>query len=169
MEGIDPNWDQMRVEGKVYGDDDAPLRLFDPVSPGSFKAAGTRLVDGRDFTWGDIYGLKPIVMVSENFAWESWGSAAAAVGKRIRQFSNMPWMEVIGLVEDVRHNGLDEEAPAIIYWPAMEMNPYTAQSAIDAQRIVTFAIRSVRRESGCRTLLREAKSCHESASVQTAS
>jgi predicted permease len=144
MEGMDPNWDQMRIEGKDYADGDPPLRLFNFASPGYFKTAGTRLLAGRDFTWTDIYGLRQVAIVSENFARESWGSAAAGVGKRIRQFSNMPWVEVIGVVEDVRHNGVDEVAPAIVYWPAMINDPYTTQPTIDAPRSATFAIRSSR-------------------------
>jgi len=144
MEGIDPNWDQIRVEGTNYEGGDPPIRLFNFVSPGYFKTAGTRLVAGRDMTWTDIYGLRPVAMVSENFARESWGSASAAVGKRIRQFTNMPWVEVIGVVQDVRHNGVDENAPAIVYWPAMQKSPYTSQPTIDAPRSVTFAIRSAR-------------------------
>ncbi len=92
-------------------------------------------------------------MVSENFARESWGSASAATGKRVRQFSNMPWLEVIGVVEDVRHNGVDEKAPAIVYWPAMINDPYTPQPAISAARAVTFVIRSDR--AGTDSFLRE--------------
>jgi predicted permease len=144
MEGIDPNWDEVRVEGKDYGGEAPPLRLFNFVSPGYFKAIGTRLVAGRDMTWTDIYGLRPVAMVSENFARESWGSAPAAIGKRIRQFSNLPWIEVIAVVQDVRHNGVDEAAPAIVYWPAMHQNPYTPKPTIDPPRSVIFAIRSAR-------------------------
>ena len=144
MENIDPNWDEIRVEGKNYEGGEPPLRLFNFVSPGYFNTMGTRLVAGRDFTWTDIYGLRPGVIVSENFARESWGSASAAVGKRLRQFSNMPWQEVIGVVEDVRVHGVDEKAPAIVYWPAMRNDPYTSKPTIDAPRFVTFAIRSER-------------------------
>jgi predicted permease len=144
MEGIDPNWDEMRVEGKDYRDTDPPLRLFNDVSPSYFHTAGTRLVAGREFSWPDVYGLRPVVMVSENFARESWGTASAAVGKRIRQFNNMPWLEVIGVVEDVRHNGVDEKAPAIVYWPVLINDPYTSKPTITAARSVTFAVRSDR-------------------------
>jgi predicted permease len=144
MENIDPNWDEIRVEGKNYEGGEPPLRLFNFVSPGYFNAMGTRLVAGRDFTWTDIYDLRPGVIVSENFARESWGSASAAVGKRLRQFSNLPWQEVIGVVEDVRVHGVDEKAPAIVYWPAMHNDPYTSKPTIDAPRFVTFAIRSER-------------------------
>jgi predicted permease len=144
MEGFDPNWDEMGVEGKNYEGGEPPLRMFNYVSPGYFHATGTRIVAGRDFTWADIYGLRPMVIVSENFARESWGSAAAAIGKRVRQFSSMPWQEVIGVVEDVRAHGVDKAAPPIIYWPAMLNDPYVAKPTIDGPNSVTFAIRSQR-------------------------
>jgi predicted permease len=144
MEGDDPNWDVIQVEGKHYEGGEPPLQLFNYVSPGYFHAMGTRFVAGRDFTWADVYGLRPMVVVSENFARESWGSASAAIGKRVRQFTNMPWLEVIGVVEDVRQHGVDEKAPAIVDWPAMLNSPYTSQPTIDGPRSVTFAIRSNR-------------------------
>jgi predicted permease len=144
MENVDPNWDEIRVEGKNYPGGEPPLRLFNFVSPAYFKTMGTRLIAGRDFTWSDLYDLRPGVIVSENFARESWGSASAAVGKRLRQFEKMPWQEVIGVVEDVRVHGVDEAAPAIVYWPAMLNDPYTSKPTIDAPRFVTFSIRSDR-------------------------
>src|SRR6202030_478389 len=128
-------------EGKVYEGGDPPLRLFNFVSPGYFSTAGTRIVAGRDFTWNETYSLRSEAIVSENFARENWGSASAAIGKRIRQFTNMPWVEVIGVVQDVHHNGVDEKAPAIIYWPAMINSPYTRTPTIDPPRAVTYAIR----------------------------
>jgi predicted lysophospholipase L1 biosynthesis ABC-type transport system permease subunit len=85
-----------------------------------------------------------MVMVSENFARESWGSASAGVGKRVRQFSDKPWLEVIGVVEDVRMHGVDQDAPPVIYWPAMLNSPYSSQPSIEASRTVTFVIRSDR-------------------------
>jgi hypothetical protein len=85
-----------------------------------------------------------MVIVSENFARESWGSPSAAVGKRVRQFSSMPWQEVIGVVQDVRQHGVDQDAPPTIYWAAMLNDPYTRQPTIDAPRAVTFVIRSSR-------------------------
>lgn len=144
MEEIDPNWDEMHVEGKNYEGGEPPLMLFNFVSPAYFNSMGTRLIAGLDFTWADIYDLRPKVIVSENFARESWGSASAAIGKRVRQFTSMPWQEVIGVAEDVRVHGVDEKAPPTIYWPAMIHNPYTAKPTIDAPRFVTFAIHSSR-------------------------
>jgi predicted permease len=152
MDNNDPNWDEMHVEGKSYVGGEPPLRLFNYVSPGYFKTMGTRIVAGSDFTWDDIYGLRMKVMVSENFARESWGSASAAIGKRVRQFKG-PWREVIGVVQDVRQHGVDEAAPPTIYWPAMLNDPYTAQPTIDGPRSVTFAIRTNR--AGNESFLRD--------------
>lgn len=144
MEGIDPNWDEMGVEGKVYPGGEPPLRLFNYISPGFLSTMGTQLIAGREYTWDDVYGLRNNIIVSENFARENWGSPQAAIGKRIRQFSKMPWQIVIGVAQDVRHNGIGEKAPEIIYWPAMLQSPYTQKPTIDGPRAVTFEVRSKR-------------------------
>jgi predicted permease len=144
MQGFDTNWDEIRVEGKNYEGGEPPLRLFGYVSPGYFGTLGTHIVAGREFTWSDVYELHPYIIVSENFARENWGSASAAVGKRVRQFSSMPWQEVIGVAQDVCQHGVDDKAPAIVYWPVMINDPYSPKPALDAARAVTFAIRSNR-------------------------
>lgn len=143
MDGIDPDWNNIFIEGKNERAGSAPMRLFNYVSPGYFQAVGTRVVAGRDYTWTDIYGLRPVAIVSENLARESWGSAAAAIGKRIRILPSMPWQEVIGVAEDVRQNGVDEAAPAIVYWPAMMPNPFVA-GQVHSVRAVTFVVHTSR-------------------------
>jgi predicted permease len=144
MEGNSPNWDEMRVEGKDYSATPPPLRMFNYISPGYFHTMGTRLVAGRDFDWDDVYGLRNNIVVSEEFARESWGSAAVAVGKRVRQFTNMPWQQVVGVVEDVRHNGVDAAPPPTIYWAAMIHDPYTKGDPVDTERSVAFTVHSSR-------------------------
>ena len=119
MSGAEPNWDEIFIEGKNYEGEEPPLRLFNYVSPGYFHTAGTRLVAGRDFAWTDIYGLRPVGIVSESLARELWGSPSAAIGKRFREFPSMPWHEVVGVVQDVRENGVDQISPATVYWPSM--------------------------------------------------
>ena len=90
------------------------------VSPGAFQTFGTPLVAGRDFTWTDLYELREVAMVSENLAREMWGSAEAALGKRIRQFygAKGPWREVVGVAGDVYDDGVHQRPPATVYWPA---------------------------------------------------
>src|SRR5207244_237233 len=78
--------------------------------------------------------------VSENMARENWGDPANALGKRIRQGKDSPWLEVVGVAENVRADGVNLPAPATVYFRA-------------GGRGVTFAIRSER--AGTEAFLRE--------------
>ncbi|MGP8250415.1 MAG: ADOP family duplicated permease [Terracidiphilus sp.] len=151
MDENDPNWDTISIEDKEYEGGEGPLRLFNYVSPGYFRTMGTRLVAGRDFTWDDLNGLRPSIVVSENFARENWGSAAAAIGKRIKKYSHSPWQQVVGVVEDVRVHGVDRDAPLIVYWPAMFYDRFSAAHEMDGLRTVTYVIHTSR--AGSQSLL----------------
>src|SRR5579862_536968 len=154
MEIVDPDWDAIKAEDKTYGANEIPpLRLFKDVSPGFFKTVGTALIAGRDFTWTDLYGRRPVVMISQNLARELWGSDRDAVGKHVRTGSG-PWREVIGVVQDVRSNGVHEAAPAIVYWSSFGQNWYRSES-LHIARTVTFAIRTDR--AGSESLLTEVR------------
>ena len=144
MEGEPPNWDNVFPEGKVYPGNVAPLRRFENVSPAFLHTLGARLIAGRELTWTDLYQLRPMVMVSENLAREFWGTPSAAVGKRLRQYPSMPWHEVIGVVQDIRQNGIQEKAPDIVYWPAMMGHSFIPDGGIIVTRAVTLVIRCPR-------------------------
>ena len=151
MEGIESNWDGISFEGKSMNEV-TPLRLFKYVAPGYFRTIGTRLIAGRELTWTEVYGLRPVAIISENLARESFGTPSAALGKRLREFPDMPWHEVVGVVEEVRENGVQDKAPAIVYWPSMMAGIYGPHS-FDAARTVTFVLRSNR--AGTEGLLSE--------------
>lgn len=140
MDDAGHGWNLIYIEGKTYAGD-PPIRFYNYISPGYLQALGTRLIAGRDFSWNEVYDLQPKLIVSENLAREVWGSAAAALGKRMREAPSEPWYEVIGVVQDVHYDGLDQGAPAIVYWPALIHTPwmgtFTPRSAV-------FVIRSNR-------------------------
>ncbi len=152
MSGAEPNWDEILIEGKNYEGETPPMRLYNYVSPGYFRTAGTRLVAGRDFTWAEIYGVIPIGIVSEGLARELWGSPRAAIGKRFQEFPGTPWHEVVGVVEDVHENGVDQVSPATVYWPSLMGDPSTPQK-LGAWRTVYFVLRSKR--AGTQAFLNE--------------
>ena len=155
MEG-GTNWDAIRAETKTYGPQEmAPFRYFKSISPGLFRATGTRIAAGRDVTWTDLFDRRRVVIVSENLARELWGSPSAAIGKRIQTLPSSPWHEVIGVVQDVYDNGVHQPAPAIVYWPAYSGNVYFASAPPTVSRVVTFAIRS--RRTGTEAFLNEVR------------
>jgi predicted permease len=143
MSGAEPNWDQILIEGVNYEGQSPPMRLYNYISPGYFHTAGTRMVAGRDFTWAEIYGVRPVGILSEGLARELFGSPGAALGKRFQEFQGMPWYEVVGVVEDVRENGVDQVSPATVYWPTL-MGDAAKPEKLQAWRTVYFAIRSDR-------------------------
>ena len=153
MEGFDSEWDTVFVEGKAYQKGEIPpLHFYKHMSPGFLATAGTRIISGRDFTWDDVYGLRPVVMVSENLAREGWGTPENAIGKRLKEDLGLPWREVIGVVQDVPERALQEKPPAIIYWPPMVENLFGGGPA-QPTRVATFVVRSER--AGTEGLLRE--------------
>ena len=56
------------------------------------------------------------------------------------------------MAEDVRENGVDKEAPAIVYWPALMTDLFGMKRAY-AKRNVTFILRTNR--AGSQSLARE--------------
>jgi hypothetical protein len=70
-----------------------------------------------------------------------WGTPSAAIGKRFRYISEL-W-EVVGVVEDVRENGVHEKAPPTVYWPSMKRDLF-GPNPLGAVRAVTFVVRSNR-------------------------
>ena len=119
-----------------------PLRRFNFVGPGYFSTLGTRIVAGREISWDDTYNKLPVAMISENMAREWWGSAHAAIGKKIRVASTDDWREIVGVAEDVHYDGVDKPAPTTVYWPLLRSN-FEGQKT-DVRRGVTFAVRSSR-------------------------
>jgi putative ABC transport system permease protein len=93
---------------------DAPAReetflVVHSGSPGYFKALGTPLVRGRDFTAGDDEHAPPVVVLSQEAAQRFW-PGQDPLGKRLRIADvSTPWLTVVGVAADVRHAGLSPE------------------------------------------------------------
>jgi predicted permease len=120
--------------GRFYPETDpnaAPLASqFRFISPTYFETLGTRLVSGRHFERSDYSNVeRPVTIVSEGMAERIWGSPSAAVGQRLRRSPNDPWLEIVGVVGDIRHTGLDQPAPETVYLTATDsLAPYMSRS-----------------------------------------
>ena len=113
------------------------------ISPGLFHTLRTRLIAGADFTWPDVFDKRDVAIVSENFARELWGSPAAAVGKRIRQGEAGRWYVVVGVIDDIHDNGVDQPPPAMVFLPARLHAPFFGLEGYLARQ-VTVVVRSER-------------------------
>jgi predicted permease len=128
-----------------------PLRRFKFVGGHYAETMGNTLVAGRSLRWSDSYERTPVVVVSENFAREFWKEPAAALGRRIRESANGRWRTIVGVVGDVRDDGVAQPAPAIVYWPAL-LNQFWDEK-VSVQRTMSYAVRT--RRAGSPTLLKE--------------
>jgi putative ABC transport system permease protein len=117
---LPPN--DVEVEGLVarQGPEDGPPMNADVqiVTPGYFQAMGIELLDGRDFDERDAIDAPVVAVVSEELAKRYWPDRGALSG-RIRQSGYQPaleWAEVVGVVEDVRQEGLDRPTRGTLYF-----------------------------------------------------
>jgi putative ABC transport system permease protein len=95
---------------------------FAAVSPEFFQVLRTPLLRGRSFAEADTDNAKSVVVVSESFAKQFM--RGRDVGQRMN-FSGKDW-EIVGVVGDVRHDGLDAPVAPRVYFalyqgPAFEM------------------------------------------------
>jgi putative ABC transport system permease protein len=103
------------VEDRPVSGTPAP-RWTKAIGPGYFETLGTSLVAGRAITWTDIQQLTPVLWISENLAGELWKDPSLALGKRIGYLPG-EWAEIVGVVGNVREEGLNQPAPTIVYSP----------------------------------------------------
>jgi putative ABC transport system permease protein len=85
------------------------------VTPGYFRAMGIGLAAGRSFSDADRAGSLPVVVVNETMARRYWPDRSP-LGKRVG-LSDGVWREVVGIVRDVRHWGMERAINPEMYFP----------------------------------------------------
>jgi putative ABC transport system permease protein len=114
---------------KLTDKDDTPVGLTITALPGYIDAMGLTLKSGRDFEDRDSQPNAPkVVLVNETFAKFFFGTIDV-VGKRVawpaRQ--NVDWFQIVGVVKDNRHYGLDSEIrpEVLLSFAALPTNGFT--------------------------------------------
>jgi putative ABC transport system permease protein len=107
-----------------------PLLLGGDATPQLFQAMGIPLLRGREFTDADVaaeaapvsaatLGTTQVAIVNEAMAKRYW-PGEDAIGKRFKMNDpnfKSPWFSIIGVVGDVRQDGLEAPAPPMAYFP----------------------------------------------------
>jgi putative ABC transport system permease protein len=111
----------VQVEGReVATIGESPAPGMEWATPGYFEAMGIRLLRGRLFNAADDENAVPVAVIGEATARELW-PGEEALGKRLRMFNpSAPWMEVVGIVADVKHNGVRAAPSAKLYIPHLQ-------------------------------------------------
>jgi putative ABC transport system permease protein len=94
-----------------------PLVYTATVSPGYFDAMGIPLLAGRDFT-GPIDAGTGVVVISRRLAEQQW-PGQDPIGRTLTiDPDSRERVTVIGIVSDIRHDGLVGDVTPHVYWPA---------------------------------------------------
>jgi putative ABC transport system permease protein len=96
----------------------------DEVSADFFQAIGTPLVRGRFFTIGDGPDVPPVAIINDAMARRSW-PGQDPVGRRFQlsRDAGRPWYTVVGVVADMRRQGLEREPFPQMFVPLAQSPP----------------------------------------------
>ena len=142
MDGNDSNDPIFREDRPIPDGQMPPLRRFKWVPANFFATMGNPLLAGRDFTWADVHDASPVAIINDTLAREFYGSAAAAIGQRIRNTPKSPWREIVGVVGGEYDDGVTRPPTTIVYWP-MKMKDFW-EAGVFAQRSMAYVIRTPR-------------------------
>ncbi len=136
------------VRGQEMDEEGARIsRRHKWIGPNYLETMRIPLLMGRNVTWDDVRARAPVALLSETLAREVFGSAREALGQYVAARPDPPaWKEVIGIVADVREDGIDQDYPDLVYWPHVTLGFWEGNAADQVQvwRGAAFSIRSSR-------------------------
>ena len=93
------------------------------VTAGYFETLRIPLVKGRYFNRSDTPDSLPVAIVNSSVARKFWPNEDP-LGKQMRQgFPDQPfgpWRTVVGVVGDIKQQGIDQEAPRQLFMPTVQ-------------------------------------------------
>lgn len=119
----------IEIEGSDIPNTGAGYRA---VTEGYFATLNIPLLQGRSLAASDVEGTPRVAVVNRAMAKRYW-PGATPIGKRVRATSMefnadgspAPWLEVVGVVGDVRHWGLEGDITAELYTAARQVPRWT--------------------------------------------
>jgi predicted permease len=99
---------------------------FDTVTPDYFQTMGIPLLGGRTFSSADRPDTPGVAIINENAARRFWPDEQA-LGKRLKKGdanSDNEWLQVVGVVGNVKYFGMDQPpSPAVYVSTTQESGP----------------------------------------------
>src|SRR6266852_4199750 len=99
------------------------------VSPDYFMLMQSPLIRGRFFLESDEGGKQEVAIIDETTARRYW-SGIDPVGRRLRLGGNpsLPWVTVVGIVKDMKQDGLDTDGVPHIFRPIYQQSARRSQA-----------------------------------------
>lgn len=122
----------IQIQGKPWDPNPGnwPSIQIQSVTPGYFRSLQIAFERGRDFTKLDnTLGAPGAVIINESFArrfWPAYPRGENPVGEHMREGADKTgWLEIVGIVANVREGGLAVEALPEFYVPWVIHSPQT--------------------------------------------
>ncbi len=110
------------VEDRNTQAGETALAEFVGVSPDYFKVLETPLLEGRYLAENDVPASMPVAILDRTTARRYWPNQSA-LGKRVRLGGpQSPWLTVVGVVGDIRHDGMDVDGIPHVYLSIYQRN-----------------------------------------------
>lgn len=110
------------------------------VTPGYFETLGISIREGRSLSERDIAGAPPVLIVNQTLAEKYWpDSSPVGIRARLGGNDDNPYATIIGVVADIRHEGLNREAVPEIYIPHAQAPEVMGRGSV---RSLTLLMRS---------------------------
>jgi putative ABC transport system permease protein len=110
----------------------APVTGVSIVTPGYFPTMGIPLISGRLFTERDQAGTPQVTIVSQSLARQHFPNMDPIGQRLFVEWGRETPYQIVGVVGDVKHDGLDKDVRPTVYFP----------NAQETQTIATLMIRT---------------------------
>jgi predicted permease len=129
----------MDIEGRpALRPEEQPFIDYQQVTPGYFETMAVPILSGREFAESDQPDGMPVALLNETAA-RAYFPSDEAIGERIRPLfagPNAQWRTIVGIVGDVRHRGLGQDARPELYLTYAQTPPNWAVNVIRGSTIV---------------------------------
>jgi putative ABC transport system permease protein len=104
------------IEGRAYPQNEKPIAYFIRVSPDYFRAMGTRVLRGRYFSDADNQNVPTVLLINETLQ-RQFFEGEDPIGRRLNIGTDKEpeWSEIVGIVNDVKYNGMAETVQPALY------------------------------------------------------
>ncbi len=94
--------------------------MSNTITSDYFRTLRIRLVAGRPFVDRDDEDSAPVIMVNNTLAQRFWGTAANAIGSRMR-VADGEWRTIIGVAADVKYSKISDPSRPYFYLPFLQV------------------------------------------------
>jgi len=118
------------------------------VSPDYFRAAGTALLSGRNFTWHDDKEAPQVAVINQEFAQKVFGSVSSAVGGYYKMRDGTR-IQVVGIAEQGKYTSLTEDPQPAVFLPLLQSPSSSTWIVVRSKREpqqLAMAMKSVLRD-----------------------